>query len=1319
MKNNWKNQIKWFIAILIGVLCLFVVPFQSEAAVPPPPVEAQNALGFERDDFVIPRPTNYDVTNNAQLSRTYKNVVEITQDQSYQYGVMWYKEKIDLTKNFEFEAYVYLGSKSHREGGADGITVTFHNDPLGLDATGGTGQGIGAYPGPTVDSWQTGGVVRNGIAFEADTYFNGTTYDYDRGLPEYSINEGHIGVVNLKPTFRELLVKPHEQVGFIRGNNRLTDNSWRKMSVKWDSYLQILTFDIEDFNTITYRVNNVNATFGGTTAYWGMTGSTGANYNSQHVALTLLPNKPNPVIDKKVRNLSAKETTFKKETAAKPGDQVEFEINVSNIDRNNNIGHLKEAKLFDDLPRQLTWNSGTRTVDGGAEYVMRPSEWQEVISNRGFMYGYGGGSMHYVNETYRFTLKATVNKGTPAGRYTNTAKVTSRTSSAGKKYESSASVIIDEEKPKNPNPSIDKKVRNVSKKEQSFVKKTVAKPGEEVEFEMKINNLNAANFGGAITNARFRDVLPSQLEYGAWSLTTPGGSRNLSDNQWLSMLGSAFQYASGSNSEHKVGEEYTVKVKATVKKGTPKGIYTNRGLITGDNISSFTKVESTADVQVEEEGKQIRINKKDKGKNFLPGATFDITNNSGVKIATGVKTDSSGKYLSETLPLGTYKVTETKAPDGYVLSTSPSQTVTLSATSPDIVDVTFVNDKAGSLKIVKKDKNSQQVLSGARYEVKNSSGTVIKNSQEAVTNNNGEYTIANLANGTYTVREVTPPNGYALADEDTQKVTVTVGSQSLVTFMNEKAGSLKIIKKDKETGELLQGAAYEVKDSSGKIIVDSQTAITNKNGEYSINNLPKGTYKVREITPPSGYKLAKEETQNITVQNDHESEAIFYNEKAVGKIKIIKVDEATPTKRLSGAVFRILKTPTSGIALTDLVTDINGEINTSLPPGTYYVQEVKPPVGYTKDASIKEIKVVDNEVLEVTFSNKPRPGKLEVTKVDKDNPNIKLSKAEFSVVRDDNGVPSPVVPNKVTNTSGTAVFSNLIPGIYTVTEVKPPAGYDLSEPNSQSIEVLPLETAYLQFENKKTVGQIKIVKVDQKNHAILLPDAKFDIDKKQGKNYINLDKGVTDENGVFLSKKLEPGTYYVRETESPKGYQIIDSEYREVVISESGVQIVTFENAKDEKDNIIHIRQTVLNAHDEVVIPKKGYADFSSMKDKEKFSIIANSSPIDKVADIKQELFTSRIVNPVTNKVQVDYRIPEYYDLVGSIVTETDNNLGNEHFSGNQEKLKNGNVILDFDKSNQYWITYFIKPSVPAKESPAFYSWHNILNDLGSVTIKK
>ncbi|WP_136137319.1 SpaA isopeptide-forming pilin-related protein [Vagococcus silagei] len=1234
-----------------------------EAAVPPPPKEAQNALGFEISDFTIPDPKNHVVTNNARLSRAYSNVVEITQDVKYQYGVMWYKDTIDITKNFAFECYVYLGDKPHSKGGADGITVTFHNDPLKLNATGGSGQGMGAYPGPGPTNWQDYGVITKGVSFEADTYFNGGNDNYDVTLQADTRNQGHIGVVLLQKTFAEQRKRNHEAVGYINDSKKsLTDNTWRKLKVNWDSKNKQMNFALEGFNSIMYPIPNPQSLFGSSSIYWGMTGSTGAYHNSQHVALTKLPNEPAPKITKTVRNAEVG-GPWGKQTVAKRRELVEYEIKITNSDKLNNIGPIKGAKFMDVLPPGLRFVSWELYNPDGTKTPLAKLHW-DAMQTRGYMnYGKGSGFIHNVDDTYTFKIRAAVNDDAKPGIYKNVASVSGRNINSVGKIEDYANVQVDE----------------YLGKIEIFKYGLNKKPLAGAVFDIVDLKTNQKVVSNATTNAQGIYLSPL-LEMGMYNVI-----------------------------ETKAPPGYVLpeKTKTMINIYRPGGVH---------RVEVFNGLPNS-----------IKIVKEDGATGAkLAGAKFKITRMNGEVLAGPDKaiTNAQGEFTLGGLRDDTYLVTEVTPPSGYENATTPSQNGYVSG--GETKTFTFKNKrKTGKAKIIKVDNdNKQKRLPNAIFRILSAqtNGQTVEDTLK--TNANGEVLSRDLPLGRYYVQETNAPPGYDL-NSTMFPVDIVEGKISEVTVTNNiKPGSLNIIKVDKEVPtKKLAGAEFSiVRVNDGITTPAIPNKTTDANGLISLTQLKPGKYTVTEVKAPTGYDKANPASKQIEVLPSQSVSLQFENTRIKkGKVKIVKVDEATPTKFLAGATFKLTTTETGGTTVQDnLVTNTNGEIiSNELPIGKYYLHETKAPNGYELNKSVYPVTIVDGQTVEVKVTNKRLVGNLTILKVDRDEPKKGLENAEFSVIMDNNGVPTPISPNKATNKDGRIELTNLTPGKYTVTEVKAPAGYEKDNPVSKTIEVKASETAKLQFENSKILGQIKLIKVDQSDQAKRLPGATFEFGKKQGTTLTVLETLVTDNKGEVLTKKYEPGTYFLRETKAPEGYEIVETALREITISGSGIQTVTFKNLEKQMVKVIHVRQSVLTPNVEVVIPKKGYVDFVSSSGSEEFSIIANSSIFDKPAEIKQDLFTSRIVNVSEDKITAKYRLPEYYQLVGSIVTNTDNNLGMEHYSGNTTKLNNNDVILDFNQSEEYWITYFIKPSIELKQSPNFYSWHNLMNDFGSFTPEK
>ncbi|HFU1108309.1 TPA: SpaH/EbpB family LPXTG-anchored major pilin [Streptococcus suis] len=132
-------------------------------------------------------------SNKSYVTKDDSSVAVLTRDSKWQSGVMWSldKFKVKLDEPFHMVSYVYLGNKVQKDGGADGITFTMHNDDktaikeysgstsnTGNGAYGALGNGLGVY-GNHFSGADNSNVyvqmkkgVTNGIALEFDTFYN-------------------------------------------------------------------------------------------------------------------------------------------------------------------------------------------------------------------------------------------------------------------------------------------------------------------------------------------------------------------------------------------------------------------------------------------------------------------------------------------------------------------------------------------------------------------------------------------------------------------------------------------------------------------------------------------------------------------------------------------------------------------------------------------------------------------------------------------------------------------------------------------------------------------------------------------------------------------------------------------------------------------------------------------------------------------------------------------------------------------------------------------------------------------------------------------
>lgn len=162
---------------------------------------------------------------------------------------------------------------------------------------------------------------------------------------------------------------------------------------------------------------------------------------------------------------------------------------------------------------------------------------------------------------------------------------------------------------------------------------------------------------------------------------------------------------------------------------------------------------------------EIKITKKSSDGILLQGASFELLGNAGSVLATAT-TGTNGVAVFEDLMPGTYTVREKNAPQGYALSASSSQSVTVAAGMT--TNVAFVNDRVmGRIRIVKTDKLTGKPLSGAVFSITRLSGPVSDNASDVgkvvatvTTNAQGIAETGLLPWGEYKVVETGVPDGY-------------------------------------------------------------------------------------------------------------------------------------------------------------------------------------------------------------------------------------------------------------------------------------------------------------------------------------------------------------------------------------------------------------------------------------------------------------------------------------------------------------------------------------------------------------------------------
>ncbi len=465
------------------------------------------------------------------------------------------------------------------------------------------------------------------------------------------------------------------------------------------------------------------------------------------------------------------------------------------------------------------------------------------------------------------------------------------------------------------------------------------------------------------------------------------------------------------------------------------------------------------------------------------------------------------------------------------------------------------------------------------------------------TNSKGTATSRELYLGKYEVTEIKAPYGLVL-DTKPHTVELTYAGQEVkvtetkTSFYNERQKASVSLKKvleqnelfgignNKEIANITFGlyAAEDIKTvNSPYIPADALIEIisVDENGNAAAHtDLPFGKYYIKEISTDEHYILSDEKyefefsyqgeeipTVEIAV-NDGEP---INNEMIYGSVSGKKTDDKGIA--LGGATIGLFKTED---AAEPLMTDISAEDGSfkfeKIPYGTWYIREIAQPTGYVLNSDTYPVTISENEqVIDITIENKIIRGKIELTKVDEDYPENKLSGATFILTEDSNDNGKLDTDDKQLGkikeqSKGIYSTDDLEYGRYFVQEQKAPKGFELdkgvysvfidTDGKTYNVE----NKAGVGFINKAMKGTLKIVKTSSDKNV---KGFSFRI---TGNDYDRTFK--TDKNGVIVIKNLRIGEYIVSEVKNKASKSYILPENKTAVIKHKAVTIVKMHNKK-------------------------------------------------------------------------------------------------------------------------------------------------------------
>ena len=494
----------------------------------------------------------------------------------------------------------------------------------------------------------------------------------------------------------------------------------------------------------------------------------------------------------------------------------------------------------------------------------------------------------------------------------------------------------------------------------------------------------------------------------------------------------------------------------------------------------------TPDHQVDEQGNRHVIYAKD-------------------TLVKTVTTDKNGEAVIKDLPLGKYRVKETKAPAGFVLN-QDSQEVSFiykDQNTPEIEEkLEFSNERQKvELSVEKQDAETGKTLKGATFGLYNkeaiSSGdkVIVKADtllQEITSNEKGKAAFTlDLPLGRYYVKELQAPAGYVSSDEilefDATYQGQDVKTIKLKSVKKNQPTTVEVTKADITTGTELDGASMSVLDKDGNVI-DSWTSV--KDSPHVIKRLQvRKTYILREELAPYGYLRATDveftisdtaEVQKVKMEDEVPVARLLVNKKGEFLDSVSLLDNAKGmiehlfnyvTGNLTDVTFNVYAAEAiraaDGVSadyyaadelVGSITTDGNGIAQMdNLPLGRYYIVEKETAHGYVLDNEPRYVDLTyrDQDTPLVTYSadwqNARQRVQVEVLKKEKDSDKV-LSGAIFGLYAADDIVSSKgkvllakdtLIELKTTDEDGKIQFVADLPidSRYYIKELAAPDGY--------------------------------------------------------------------------------------------------------------------------------------------------------------------------------------------------------------------------------------------------------------------------------------
>lgn len=568
------------------------------------------------------------------------------------------------------------------------------------------------------------------------------------------------------------------------------------------------------------------------------------------------------------------------------------------------------------------------------------------------------------------------------------------------------------------------------------------------------------------------------------------------------------------------------------------------------------------------------------------------------------KTGDDGHGVSGLLAYGEYTVNETYTPSDEIEAVEEFY-VTIDKDSKTPIKEFVENDLPfeAYIKIQKQDKDTGKLVtySNATFELYKLNEET--NEWEQVkckvgdnyftswsTNNEGvARTETKLESGLYKVEEIKIPTGFVELDEE---LTFEVNNRNstleydddwdawiTVTVKNEQpTGTLKVNKevtlrddvdtsllKDKEidfTQISFELVAKEniVDYTDGSIIYEAGTVIgkynLSKEGTLEVTDLKMGKYYLKELTTIEGAVLDETEHEVIFEQTDTTTKEYLVEldiENVTPLIEISKQD-ITGEKELEGAKLTVLD-ENGNVIDTWVSTEKPHTIEGLVVGKTYTLREEIAPTPYTKATDIKFTIENTGEVQKVVMIDKI----VEVVKTDLVT-GEEIEGAELKVIDKDGNVIDEWISTKEPH-----IVKGLEENeVYKLVEITAPYGFEVAEEVEFTVTE-DKETQRIEMKDMPIMKDIQVVKIDSDTKEIIKESFKFGFYEDEACTKLIKEVEGDKKTGLALFEDLRYGTFFIKESEAPKGYMLSDKVVK-IVVNEEGV--FADDVALEEKDGI-------------------------------------------------------------------------------------------------------------------------------------------------------